>query len=290
MPAPPVESARSHIALSKTTNPSSLPLRRSSRQKHRSSWFNDFVSSSTGSSLLHYCNVTYMSFVASLSILQEPKCYSEAVKCEEWRNAMQTEIEALEHNHTWRLTPLLENVPLDASTKLKGLTTPTIFLQWLNLLRNSSGIYVAQIKYIMDIIKDIGLTTGKATGTPFPSGLKLNTDCGDAVISWKTKKQTVVSRSTAEAEYRSMAATVCELCWITYLLTDFGVSLKLPIQLFCNNQAALHIMANPVFTNIQSTLNWIATLFAMLIRMASLLLRTFVALLIPQTYLPKCTL
>lgn len=37
---------------------------------------------------------------------------------------------------------------------------------------------------------------------------------GGAPISWKTKKQSVVSRSSAEAEYRAMAATVSELIWM----------------------------------------------------------------------------
>ncbi|KAL0373919.1 UNVERIFIED_CONTAM: Retrovirus-related Pol polyprotein from transposon RE1 [Sesamum radiatum] len=70
---------------------------------------------------------------------------------------------------------------------------------------------------------------------------------GTALISWKTKKQATVSRSSAEAEYRSMGATVCELQWISYLLHDFGIPVSTPIPMFCDNQAALHIMANPVF-------------------------------------------
>ncbi|XP_020548154.1 uncharacterized protein LOC110011709 [Sesamum indicum] len=70
---------------------------------------------------------------------------------------------------------------------------------------------------------------------------------GSALISWKTKKQPTVSRSTAEAEYRSLAATVCELQWISYLLKDFQVPIQTPIPLYCDNQAAVHIVANPVF-------------------------------------------
>ncbi|KAL0398049.1 UNVERIFIED_CONTAM: Retrovirus-related Pol polyprotein from transposon RE1 [Sesamum calycinum] len=66
-------------------------------------------------------------------------------------------------------------------------------------------------------------------------------------VSWKTKKQNTVSRSTAEAEYRSMGTTVCELTWIVYLLRDFGVQIPTPIPFLCDNQAALHIVANPVF-------------------------------------------
>ncbi|KAL0290400.1 UNVERIFIED_CONTAM: hypothetical protein Scaly_2671900 [Sesamum calycinum] len=66
-------------------------------------------------------------------------------------------------------------------------------------------------------------------------------------VSWKTKKQPTVSWSTAKAEYHSMAATVCEIRWITYLLQDFGISLDLPDTLYCDNKAVLHITANPVF-------------------------------------------
>ncbi|KAL2228030.1 UNVERIFIED_CONTAM: Retrovirus-related Pol polyprotein from transposon RE1 [Sesamum indicum] len=46
-----------------------------------------------------------MSFVASLSILQEPKNFSEAFQHEEWREAMTTELQALEANHTWKISP-----------------------------------------------------------------------------------------------------------------------------------------------------------------------------------------
>ncbi|KAL0427169.1 UNVERIFIED_CONTAM: hypothetical protein Slati_2891700 [Sesamum latifolium] len=44
-----------------------------------------------------------------------------------------------------------------------------------------------------------------------------------------------------------MGATVCELRWISYLLQDFALSVHTPVPLFCDNKAALHIMANPVF-------------------------------------------
>ncbi|KAL0358383.1 UNVERIFIED_CONTAM: Retrovirus-related Pol polyprotein from transposon RE1 [Sesamum angustifolium] len=70
---------------------------------------------------------------------------------------------------------------------------------------------------------------------------------GSSIISWKTKKQAIVSRSSAEAEYRSMASTVSELLWISYLLRDFQLSIQQPIPFWCDNKAALHITANPVF-------------------------------------------
>ncbi|GJY96824.1 retrovirus-related pol polyprotein from transposon RE2, partial [Tanacetum coccineum] len=45
---------------------------------------------------------------------------------------------------------------------------------------------------------------------------------GDSPISWKTKKQHNVSRSSTEAEYQSMALTTSELKWLKGLLKSFA--------------------------------------------------------------------
>ncbi|CAM8959948.1 unnamed protein product [Rhodiola kirilowii] len=70
---------------------------------------------------------------------------------------------------------------------------------------------------------------------------------GPCIISWKTKKQPVVSRSSAESEYRSMAAVCCELTWLARLIADMGVPVTYAIHLHCDNKAAIHIAHNPVF-------------------------------------------
>ncbi|KAL0451888.1 UNVERIFIED_CONTAM: Retrovirus-related Pol polyprotein from transposon RE1, partial [Sesamum latifolium] len=51
---------------------------------------------------------------------------------------------------------------------------------------------------------------------------------GSALISWKTKKQNIISRSTTEAEYRSMSSTACKLTWVYNLLLDFQVQVNTP--------------------------------------------------------------
>ncbi|KAG7563712.1 Ribonuclease H-like superfamily [Arabidopsis suecica] len=70
---------------------------------------------------------------------------------------------------------------------------------------------------------------------------------GKSPICWKTKKQDRVSLSSAEAEYRAMAYTYQELIWIKELLLIFQIPHPEPITLHCDNKAALHIAANPVF-------------------------------------------
>ena len=53
-------------------------------------------------------------------------------------------------------------------------------------------------------------------------------------------------RSFAEAEYKSMATTTCEITWLLYLLRDLHVPHQKPMLMYCDNQATLHISANPV--------------------------------------------
>ena len=67
------------------------------------------------------------------------------------------------------------------------------------------------------------------------------------MITLKSKKQTVVARSSAEVEYRAMAHTSCELKWIKYLLEELRFIVKLPMTMHCDNQAAIYIASNPVF-------------------------------------------
>lgn len=56
-----------------------------------------------------------------------------------------------------------------------------------------------------------------------------------------------MSRSSAEAEYRSMANTTCEIVWLSAFLKDLHAPLLSPAVLFCDNKSAIHIAANPVF-------------------------------------------
>ncbi|XP_056860342.1 uncharacterized mitochondrial protein AtMg00810-like [Raphanus sativus] len=53
---------------------------------------------------------------------------------------------------------------------------------------------------------------------------------GDSPISWKTKKQKTVSHSSAEAEYRSMAAALREVKWLRKMLRGWMSSSSLHVS------------------------------------------------------------
>ncbi|CAL9217107.1 unnamed protein product, partial [Arabidopsis halleri] len=70
---------------------------------------------------------------------------------------------------------------------------------------------------------------------------------GNSLVSWRSKKQDIVSMSSAEAEYRAMSVITKELIWLSALLKALKVPFTLPAYLYCDNTAALHIANNSVF-------------------------------------------
>ncbi|XP_019056677.1 PREDICTED: uncharacterized protein LOC109116185 [Tarenaya hassleriana] len=161
---------------------------------------------------------------------------------------------------------------------IKDLGPLTYFLG-IEISQTAEGIYLSQTKYILDLLRDTGKLGAKPAITPLEASYKQQhegecfpditqyrrvvdwagdktdrksttgycTFLGGNLVTWKSKKQNVVARSSAEAEYRAMANTTCELIWLKHLLDDLGISCILPMPLHCDNQAALHIAANSVF-------------------------------------------
>ncbi|KAL4010514.1 hypothetical protein IC575_030011 [Cucumis melo] len=68
-----------------------------------------------------------------------------------------------------------------------------------------------------------------------------------SLVSWKTKKQATVSRSSAEAEYRALASVSSEITWLTHLLQNFQIPHQEPALIYCDNRAAISIASNPTF-------------------------------------------
>ncbi|XP_019091080.1 PREDICTED: uncharacterized protein LOC109128695 [Camelina sativa] len=70
---------------------------------------------------------------------------------------------------------------------------------------------------------------------------------GQSLVSWRSKKQDMVSMSSAESEYRAMSVITKELLWFTYLLKALRVPFSLPVYLYCDNQATLYIASNSIY-------------------------------------------
>ena len=58
---------------------------------------------------------------------------------------------------------------------------------------------------------------------------------GSSPISWKSKRQGVVSKSSSEAEYRAMSQAASEVTWLVGLLEELGFTSLKPVTLFCDN-------------------------------------------------------
>ncbi|KAL0402521.1 UNVERIFIED_CONTAM: Retrovirus-related Pol polyprotein from transposon RE2 [Sesamum latifolium] len=171
-------------------------------------------------------------------------------------------------------------VHLNKNFGIKDLGPLKYFLG-IEVARSPQGIVLSQRKYTLDILQEAGMLGCKPSPFPMEQNYKLRLDHDgprtDAAryrrligrllyltvtrpdiafavnvlrgspISWRTKKQTVVAKSSAEAEYRAMAMTVSEIVWLRWLLTELQTPQVDPTTLFCDNQAALHIAMNPVF-------------------------------------------
>ncbi|CAN6698425.1 unnamed protein product [Malus baccata var. baccata] len=69
---------------------------------------------------------------------------------------------------------------------------------------------------------------------------------GSSPISWSSKKQNTVSKSSTEAEYRALSSTTAEIDWIKQLLQFLRIDISCPVTLFCDNLSAIALAYNPV--------------------------------------------
>ncbi|CAN6571651.1 unnamed protein product [Malus baccata var. baccata] len=70
---------------------------------------------------------------------------------------------------------------------------------------------------------------------------------GSNPISWQSKKQASISRSSTEAENKSLAHCAVDISWIRNLLKDLHQFLPDPPLVHCDNLFALALCSNPVF-------------------------------------------
>jgi hypothetical protein len=69
---------------------------------------------------------------------------------------------------------------------------------------------------------------------------------GGSLVSWSSKRQPTVSRSSAEAEYRAVANGVAEVSWLRQLLQELHHPISSASLVYCDNVSAVYLSTNPI--------------------------------------------
>ncbi|GJZ98914.1 ribonuclease H-like domain-containing protein [Tanacetum coccineum] len=141
----------------------------------------------------------------------------------------------------------------------------------IEVLENKNGLCLFKRKYCLELLCDYDLLACKPATTPMQQNgnryflcsslfvlayaltFVVSLDCWvESVevfenVTRCSKKQATLSRSSAEAKYRCMTSTTCEVIWLTHLLKDLNVEGLLPVSLYCDSTSAIQIATNPVF-------------------------------------------
>ncbi|KAE8666831.1 1-aminocyclopropane-1-carboxylate [Hibiscus syriacus] len=172
----------------------------------------------------------------------------------------------------------IEKLKMDLAKEFetKDLGSMRYFLG-MEIARSEEGLVINQCKYVLDLLAETGMLNCKPIETPMEPGLKfcrkrtgnpVNKETyqrgwgGELIdrrsvsgyctyvwgnlVTWRSKKQAIVSRSSVESKFRAMTLGICEGMWIKRLLTELDLDYKKNFEIFSDSQSAMSIVKNPV--------------------------------------------
>ncbi|KAK2993290.1 hypothetical protein RJ640_022129 [Escallonia rubra] len=131
----------------------------------------------------------------------------------------------------------------------------------MKVAHSNKGISISQRKYTLDLLKETGMLGCKPIDTHMDPICKLDwarsitdqrstsgycTYVWGNLVTWISKKQSVVSRNSAEAKFRAITLSICEGVWLKRLLEELKITCEGSIKVFCDNQASMNIVRNHV--------------------------------------------
>ncbi|GKA07195.1 ribonuclease H-like domain-containing protein [Tanacetum coccineum] len=216
---------------------------------HRSFRFRDYVhpdyvcllqrqGTDTAFLLLYVDNIVLTA--SSKGLLQQIKKYA---------------IELLARAHMDNCNP--SQTPIDTESKLGSdgdpVSNPTLYrslagsLQYLTFTRPDISYAVQQL--FSSSTTDL-VAYSDADWAGCPTTRRSTSDycvfLGNNLLSWSSKRQPTLSRSSAEAEYRGVANAVAETCWLRNLLRELHTHLSSATLVYCDNVSAVYLSCNPV--------------------------------------------
>ncbi|KAI5343199.1 hypothetical protein L3X38_011075 [Prunus dulcis] len=188
---------------------------------------------------------------------------------------------AVHRNDPSQITQLIHH--LGHSFSMKDLGSLHYF-RAIEASWTTTGLHLIQSKYVLDLLKRTNMLDVKPVSTPGLSSKRLSLhdgdplpdvtkycsvvgalqyltitrsdDCrsiggyciylGSNLVSWSSKKQKGVSRSSTEVKYQQLAQTAATLSWFRYLFRDLRLPLPCP-QLWYDHVSAISLASNPVF-------------------------------------------
>ncbi|GKB34490.1 ribonuclease H-like domain-containing protein [Tanacetum coccineum] len=147
------------------------------------------------------------------------------------------------------LEALFYGAPISDSTLYRSLAGA---LQYLTFTRPDISYAVQQVCLFMHDPREPHLSAlkrilrGAGCPTTHRSTSGYCVFLGNNLLSWSSKRQFTLSRSSAEAEYRGVANAVAETCWLRNLLRELHTPLATATLVYCDNVSAVYLSSNPV--------------------------------------------